>query len=323
MASSSMSERAPSVLSIGSTATGFSEFAGEKELRRRRADSTGLGGDILREGWLLKEAGVYGDAPQRMLERMKRVLPKKRYCVLFASKLAYYAEGTAKLKHAGDGLGLEVNEFNAVVRLAHGSSAAKELKEGDVLTEVDGENVVGEVITDILARRRADARGKRASGGVRTVRYMRLKGYVPLGRGVEVRKCGSLLRRINSNAEAFEIDLANADNSTAHEHPKAKYVFICQGTADAREWRSALMRACPPSVLGRGGMANRPVDIAKAMAEAIAERERMERHASADARAAQLEDGSLEDALAAAAAPRSTAATTVAQQDQDQDENHG
>lgn len=209
------------------------------------------------EGWLLKEAGVYGDAPQRMIERMKRVLPKKRYCVLFAKRLSYFAESVIKLKNAGDDPGIRVNDFNAVVGVDAGSAAAGKIEMDDVVTELDGVSVVG---TSIDWRRERALRGSKKKL-TREVKVMRLKGFVPLGRGVEVRICNCVLNRINSSVCAFEIDLADGQlgmraSSTLGEKMKGKYVFICADDFEAKEWKSALMRLCPPSMLSRGGFAS-------------------------------------------------------------------
>ena len=204
-----------------------------------------------------------------MFERMKRVLPRRRYCVLFKNRLAYFSEEEVKLKNAGDAPGITVNEYNAVVGLAPGSAAAEKLQMEDVITEVDGQSVVG---LPIDWRRRpgsANAAQKRK----RLVKVMRLKGSVPLGRGVSVSEpCACVLNRINAEARAIEIDLStgvlNAREDWSPERSKAKYIFICQNAEQARAWCEVLKDCCP-KLPTRGGVMNLPTNLGSSSSRSI------------------------------------------------------
>ena len=89
--------------SISSTrlpATSLSELP-----TRRRADSSGFSEEIFREGFVLKEAGSPSSENSgrghfgRLLDVRKHVLPRRRYAVLFADRLAYFGETSVKFSH--------------------------------------------------------------------------------------------------------------------------------------------------------------------------------------------------------------------------------
>ena len=232
---------------------------------RRRADSSGLGEVILREGWVLKEAGSPSKEALRLnpLERLlllrKNVLPRRRYCVLFPTRLSYFSEALVKIERSGPIRSrrepppehaelwcddVYLNEFNTVVDLEADSDAAKALRVGDVLTEVDGESVVGRAI---------DWRTL-LSGQVKRhlIKVMRMKGFVPLGAGVEVRTCKCLLNKVRADAAAFEIDLRRTQDE-AYLY-KDRYILICADEIERDEWLKAVEAQCPPRVL-RGNTA--------------------------------------------------------------------
>ena len=69
----------------------------EADATRRRKESTGLSDEIIMEGWLLKEAGSAAKGQYSISVLLKAALPRRRYVVLFETRLCYFAELTIKL----------------------------------------------------------------------------------------------------------------------------------------------------------------------------------------------------------------------------------
>lgn len=212
--------------------------AREVTITRRRAQSTGLGEEMWKEGWLLKEAGEAASGRQRWVDRMKHVLPRRRYCVLFSNRLAYYAELVVKMPNTADP-GVELNTFNTVVGFAKGATASGVLKPDDVITEVDGNSIVGEKI---------DWKATAPTGKKRTLKIVRLRGVLPLNAAVQVKRCSCVLSRVNSQAAAFEVDLSASTglmgSSTKSKGPKCSYIFICSDSDEADEWVQTIQHVC-------------------------------------------------------------------------------
>jgi len=222
------------------------------EVTRRRQSSTGLADDILLEGWLLKEAGTSNlKGSTGMVGYIKAALPKRRYVVLFANRLCYFAECMVKVPTASDP-GVELNEFNTIVGFAPGSVAKTKdlLRPDDVLTEVNGRNVAGEEIDwDALRfvnveaeRREAEQLGATAKLAASTkppssavpstkaanakapaspkpqphfhIKLIRQKGHIPLSVSTEVKSCRAVLNRVNREAAAFEVANPSFDTPT-------------------------------------------------------------------------------------------------------------
>jgi hypothetical protein len=163
--------------------------------------------------------------------RLKSALPRRRYVVLFASRLCYFAECKVRLPPGDPGVTL--NAFNTVVDIDEGSAAVGLLELGDVLTEVDGIVVAGEQVYWGATRKHK-------------VKLIRQRGFVPLLPGTRVAACRALFNRVSRDASAFEVivDL-NADQQ------KTRYVFICPDGVEAARWREAISQHCPP--LPEGG----------------------------------------------------------------------
>ena len=129
---------------------------------------------------------------------------------------------------------------------------------------MDGDNAVGEAVA--WGKRRA-ADGKRKKH--RTLRVMRLKGYLPLGRGVTANSCRSNFHRVNPNIFAFEVDVSRLEGrerpdasggrswkstpwgsrsrASGEKELKGRYVFITNEKAEADAWLHAIQRQCEPA----------------------------------------------------------------------------
>ena len=126
---------------------------------------------------------------------MKHVLPRRRYCVLFSNRLAYYTELVVKMPNTADP-GVELNTFNTVVGFAKGATASG-VEADDVITEIDGSSIVGEKIA---------WKATAPTGKKRTLKIVRLRGVLPLNAAVQVKRC-SRAEPVNVKA-AFEVDLS-------------------------------------------------------------------------------------------------------------------
>lgn len=178
---------------------------------------------------------------ERLLHARKHVLPRRRYAVLFRERLTYFAEASVKLgawaaRHvaATGSLGIELNEFNTIIDVGTSAEARHLLRAGDVLLEVDGTDSKGKRLTvDVVGAAVEWTRWH----SLLALKVMRIKGYVPLSRGTEVRPCRTLLNRVNADACAFEIDLTRAARRAGMGAPrKTRYVFICSGREEAENW---------------------------------------------------------------------------------------
>jgi len=93
------------------------------------------------------------------------------------------------------------------------------------------------------------------------VKLIRMRGFIPLREGVEVRPCRSLINRVNRDASSFEVDLSKANVA---DHPKARYTFICHNLTEANEWQRAIKRQIPyyaaPSSAFAASTSSEPID---------------------------------------------------------------
>ena len=192
--------------------------------------------EILKEGWMLKEAGNNGKRGGLGLVggAFKSALPHRRYFVLFPSRLDYFVHVNVLLKSGtGPGsarLGVTLNDWNMVTTVDAGGAADGLLHEGDVLVSVDEMSVAGLFVAEVMDSKKPK----------HLVGCIRRKGSVPLSAGVTVAPCKAALSKITSLASAFEIDL----RAGAVRGDKDRYVLICASPDEADQWRDAIGQQC-------------------------------------------------------------------------------